>query len=411
MKKIYILTLGLIGLAGASFAQNESSFKETEVSITPRSISLDHSTIQNNGQRAPQICMDTNLWTLARSFGSQGATYAIVSMNNTASGILSFGTYVDVPTGTSVTITGFQFLARSIRADDANVSVTAKIYNAGADSLPTGAALASVIVSVDTAQTWVQSAVFTIPAMANGSFVMTLENATTMADSIDILVGAQGSGIADNQPAVMQQGGVASGNYFRPTNVFGTVLPHFYPYVIFQQTSTFLMSVSQLTGPNESVDFTYTAYSIRNHPIWSFNPLAVLNSTYYSVDGGSSFSAASNGDTSITFVDETVDYNIVMHDSIFMWTNGTCLITESATLLKASPNGIGETSASQFNAYFGNGTLNIINGHGSATLYSITGRKVKEFTVSNQFESIEISDLNEGVYILQIGEHVTKLKL
>ena len=411
MKKIYILALGLIGMATATFAQSEKAFKETNISVTPRTISLDQYSNTNISQRATQVCIDTNLWTLARSFDSQGATYAIVGMENTAGGILSFGTFVDVPAGTSVTVTGFEFLARSVRADFADVTVTAKIYNAGADSLPTGAALASVQVSVDTASTWYRTASFTVPAMASGSFVMTLENSSAMADSMEILVGAPGSGIPDGQPAVMQQDGQSSGNYFRPANIFGQVLPHFYPFVVFSQTSSFSMSVSQLTSANESVDFTYSAFSMKNSPIWTANPFFGAISTYYSVDGGSSFSGTQTGDTSVIFVDETVDYNIVMNDSLYMWSNGTCVITESTTLLKASPNGINDIDAYELKAYFANGELNIINGNGEATLYNITGRLVKQFTLTNQFETIDVSGLSDGVYILQVGDSVTKLKL
>lgn len=410
MKKIYLLTLGLIGMAAVTFAQSEKAFKGTNVSVTPRTISLDHYSNSNNSQRATQVCIDTNLWTLARSFGSQGATYALVGMDNTTGGILSFGTFVDVPTGTSVTVTGFEFLARSIRADFADVTVTAKIYNAGADSLPTGVALASVQVSVDTATTWYRTATFTVPAMASGSFVMTLENSSAMADSMDILVGAPGSGIPDNQPAVMQQDGQSAGNYFRPANVFGQVLPHFYPFVVFSQSSTFSMSVSQLTSANESVDFAYSAYSMQTSPIWTSNPFFGDVSTHYSVDGGSTFSSSVTGDTSIIFADETVDHNIVMNDSLHMWSNGTCVITETNTLLKAGPNGINDVDANELKAYFANGELNIINGNGEATLYNITGRMVKQFTLTNQFETVDVSGLSEGVYILRVGNSVTKLK-
>jgi hypothetical protein len=410
MKKIYILALSAIALATTSFAQSEVTFSGTPVNIGDQAVSLDHYSKQNSSARATQFCADTNLWAWGRSFDAQGATYLRVTMHKQTLTVNRMGTYVDVPAGTGVMVRGFQFLAKSARPDGNTVSVNAVLYKAGADSLPTGAAVATATIALDT-MNWTRTAVFTVPGNVTGSFILTVENSITAGDSIDMLVGRQGSGFPDGEPIVISADDVAAGAFFRPVGTgFGSVLPHIYPIVNFQQTSTFVMSVSQLSGPNEDVDMMYTGYSMKNHPIWSIDGFLGNPTTYYSVDGGSSFNVASNGDTTITFVDPYTDYSIVMNDSITMWSNPACVISESTTLL-GKPNGIEDHDANELKAYFSNGELNIINGNGEATLYSITGRMVKQFVLINQFETVDVSDLNEGVYILQVGDSVTKMKL
>ena len=414
MKKIYILALGLIGITSTSFGQNGlKPQSDVELNLIEMQTTIANDVVS---QRAVQFCTDTNRWAWGRSITSGAATYYATFLHKEASVPNSYGTYVNVPAGTDVTVSGFGLFARSIRPDGASVSVTATLYAAGTDSLPMGTALRTASLTLDTTTSnslslWQQKAIFATPATVTGSFVITIENSTTVGDSIHIIRGFTGSGVADGYPVVYQADGIASGDYFRNAGgTFGARLPHFYPYVTFKQTSSYVMSVSQLSGPNEDVDFTYSAYSLKNHPIWSIDGFINQPTTYYSVDGGSTFSVSSTGDTTITFVDQYTDYNIVMNDSITMWSNGTCVISEAGTLL-GKPNGIEDHQANELKAYFANSELNIINGSGNATLYDITGRMVKQFQLNNQFETIDVSDLNEGVYILQVGDSVTKLKL
>ena len=415
MKKLYFLSIGIFALSVSASAQ--SGLKtQSDVSknlFTDREISFE----AQSGTRATQFCSDTNLWAWGRSIDASGPTYFTAFLHTEPNVPKSYGTYVDVPAGTTINVTGFGLYARSLRPDGAPVTVTAAIYAAGADPLPTGTALQTVTLALDTTSQlnlsfWEQQAIFSMPAVVNKPFVITIESSSTPGDSIEIIRGYTGSGVADNFPAVYQADGIAGGAYFSDKGgAFGARLPHFYPYVSFNQTSTFGMSVSQLSGPNENVNLTYTGYSIKDHPVWSISGFIMEPTTYYSIDGGSNFSVSSTGDTTITFVDETVNYTVVMNDSIIMWTNPTCVIAETITLLAAAPNGIEDAFNTSFNAYFANNRLTVENGLGTATLYSITGRMVKQMEITNNVQSFDVSELNEGVYILQVGDNVTKLKL
>ena len=56
--------------------------------------------------------------------------------------------------------------------------------------------------------------------------------------------------------------------------------------------------------------------------------------------------------------------------------------------------------------------LNIINGKGNATIYNLLGQPVRQFSVNREQFAVNLNDLPEGQYILQIqkenGTIVTK---
>lgn len=413
MKKIYAFTLGLVGMVGTLSAQSLLTPQSDNQNLT----SDENFTRTTDASRGMQVCSDTNLWAWARSFNGGAPSYFVAYLHNSPFVPNSYGTYVDVPAGTSINVSGFDLYARSIRGDGASVSVTAAIYLSGADSLPTGAPIRTATISLDTnttniIQDFEVSAMFATPATVNGSFIITIENSSTAGDSIEIIRGYTGSGVADGFPAVYQADSIANGDYFRDNGgSFGARLPHFYPYVIFNQTNSFMMSVSQLTSANEDVDFTHIGYSAQNHPIWSFDGFVGNPTTFWSIDGGANFTVASTNDTMITFVDETQDYTIVLHDSLGMWNGSTCLMSETQTLLGATPNGIEDIQNNTMTAFVRNGNLVVNNAQGKAELFSVTGRLVKTTILNANQSTINVNDLTEGVYILRVGNQVAKLKL
>lgn len=423
MKNLYALALGLVGLVGTTHAQSELKFKtDAESFFYHESANLKNSeSFATAATRGKNTCTDTTRWAYARSFansgGTIGPTYYEVLLHNEANVPNSYGTYVDVPTGTSIEISGFSLYGRSLRGDNGSVNVNAVLYSAGSDSLPTGAALATVAVKLDTTTSnfirpMLKKAVFTTPVTVNGSFVIVVEGSTTVGDSISLLRGFTGSGTPDNFPAIYKIDGFNGGNYTRlhGTN-FGARLPHFYPFVSFEQTNDFNMSVAQLSTANESVDFTYSGPSILGHPVWSFSGYANDTTSHWSYNGGTSFDL-NDRDHSHTFADENQDYDIVLHDSISLWRAPQCVITETKTLKKKDkPNSVLDVANGKFVAYATQGQIFTANAIGKARLFNLTGSVVKEVELTNQFDSFNVSDLNEGVYILEVNEKAVKLKL
>ena len=55
--------------------------------------------------------------------------------------------------------------------------------------------------------------------------------------------------------------------------------------------------------------------------------------------------------------------------------------------------------------------ITVQNAEGLVTIYSITGAVVKKAYVSATTQTIDASDLNEGVYILTVNDQAIKFKL
>jgi len=323
----------------------------------------------------------------------------------------AYGTYVNVPAGMDVRVSGFRLYGWSLRPDGASVSVNAVLYAAGTDSLPMGAALATVAITLDTATGGISptQAIFSSAISLTGSFVISIENSTVQGDSISVLRGFTGSGIADSYPAVYKAIDLAGGNYTRlPGTSFGARLAHYYPYVSYSVANDFNMSVTKLSGPNESVGFAYGASVIIDNPIWSFSGfLGDTTSTWDFDDASASMKART---TSHTFVVATQDYNVMLTDSVRKWTGSYCVMTETKTLLKAYPLGVEDASAISLSAFVTNNEIHITNGNGLATLYSITGSVVKQFYINSTNEVVNVSDLNDGIYVLSVNGEAVRLK-
>ena len=410
MKKI-LLSLAMLAGATATFAQSNLQPQNDNTPI--QIIGEDVLTNQTNNMdsRGTATCADTNRWAWGRSFSGGAATYYGAFMHSDRLVPNSYGTYVNVPSGMNVDVSGFRLYGWSLRPDGASVSVNAVLYAAGTDSLPMGAALATVAISLDTATGGVSptQAIFSSAISLTGSFVISIENSTTQGDSISVLRGFTGSGSADNFPAVYKATGLAGGNYTRlPGTTFGARLAHYYPYVSFRVANDFTMSVTKLTGVNESVDFTYDGPKVTDNPIWSFTGfLGDTTSTWNFGDASTPMNART---TSHTFVVATQDYNVMLTDSVRKWTGSYCVMTETKTLLKAYPLGVEDASAISLNAFVTNNEIHITNGNGLATLYSITGSVVKQFYINSTNEVVNISDLNDGIYVLSVNGEAVRLK-
>jgi hypothetical protein len=409
MKKI-LLSLALFAGATATFAQSnlKSQNDNTPIQIIGEDVLTNQT--ENFGTRGTNTCADTNRWAWGRSFDAGAATYYRAFMHYDTLVPNAYGTYVNVPSGMIVDVSGFRLYGWSLRPDGASVSVNAVLYAAGTDSLPMGAALATVTITLDTTTGGIAptQAIFSSAVNLTGSFIISIENSTVQGDSIGVLRGYTGSGTADNFPAVYKAIDLAGGNYTRlPGTSFGARLAHYYPYVSYSVTNDFTMSVTKLSGANESVDFVYDGPVITDNPIWSFTGhLGDTTSTWMFGDG-SSMKARS---TSHEFVVPTQDYDITLVDSVRLWTGNYCLLTETKTLLKAYPLGIEDASVISFTAFISNNEIHISNANGLATLYSITGSVVQQFNITNNSEIVNISELNDGVYILSVNGEAIRLK-
>lgn len=414
MKRIYFLALGL-AMSATTMAQSGlkpqmdgEAFKFTGATELPTAGMTD-------GSRGTNTCSDTSRWAWGRSFNGGQPSYFGTFLHADTLVPNAFGTYVPVTPNQAVEVSGLTFYGYSLRPDGASVTVNAVMYAAGADSLPMGAALATVAVSLDTTTTgfiapMLQEVAFPAAVSVTGAFIISIENSTVQGDSIQLLRGFTGSGVADNFPTVIKAIDLANGDYTRlPGTNFGARLPHIYPYITYVQSNDFSMSVTKLSGPNESVDFTYLAPTMTDNPVLSISGFVGDTTSFWNFQDGSS--VMMGRDVSHTFVDATKDYQVALTDSILLWNSSYCILTESALLEKAWTVGINDVNGAEITAYVSNDVLRVENAEGLATIYSITGQVVRVAVISNTEQAINISDLNDGIYILSVNDQAIKFKL
>lgn len=401
MKKIYTLALGLLGVT----ALNAQEIMPLTTAKTPVKIQKERS---SKGFRGSNTCTDENeaiYWM--STMGAGQATYAGYLMSSDADHLNSFGTYVEAPANTSITISDITLTGASLRPDFANVSVNVRIFEAGADSLPTGPALGAAAVSVDTS--FFHTASFNSPVTFSGNVVVIVEaDAFAVSDSMVIYATANNVGQLLGAPAVFNIGTITNGAYARlPQYTVGNNLPHLDMSLSFDQSNDFTMSVSKLSGHDETVDFVYEGPSISDNLMWSWSGITGSQTSHWDFD----FATGAGRDTSVVFADASIDYNITLTDSIEMFDGGVCVVSETKVLEKAFVTSINDVEANAVNAFVANGNIVLSNATGVATVYSINGSVKAQVLVSNSKEVINASDFTPGIYLVSVNDKVWKLKL
>ena len=411
MKKLYILALGAIGLTNLSIAQN--SFQE--LNSVNYGETIKEKSFDINSSRASQTCIDTVDYALYRAIDATGGvSYAQVTLEDSATSINGMGIFFPVPSGQTLTVSGMEFLANGIRFDGNASQVIVSVYTAGADSMPTGTALVTSTVSIDTNSATfgdIYNVTALTPTTVSSSFVVTVE-AGSPTDSLVIITGGAASmgGQFDGFPTNLAIGG--SWVRLQGTSVLGVIVPRIHPIISYDAKNTLSANVTKLTSANEAVTFHTTSPLIGETVLAYTGLLANTNTSSINFGDGNAINGSTQSPTN-TYVDETQSYIVTLVDTIVLYQNnvGMCIVSETMTILKADPNGINDISNGNFFAYATNGEVVIGNGTGNAVLYSITGLEVKRSIISNQLEKMNVSDLASGVYILQVDNKVVKLNL
>ncbi len=408
MKKIYLLTLGVVASA-ASFAQTtlESEIVptiETQEIMPVRGLAV-------SSLRGSANCIDTVDYALYRSLNAANQiTYATVTLEDSATSIKGMGLFFPKEGTQNFTMSGFELQAVGLRADGMPSQTIVSVYAAGVDSLPVGLPLTTQTISVDTTTSGNFSDRYMIhtfaPINVTTSIVVTVESGSPI-DSLNIFTGGVLTGSFDGYPTSLSLGG----NWLRPkgTAQIGEIIPRFHPIISYEATNTLVSSVVNLSGPNESVVFTST-YPEIGRSILAFSGLLQDNNTAAIDFGDGSGMLNPSISETHTYVDETQRYIVVLTDSIALYQNnvGVCVVTE--TLIINEPLGVNDLNGKEINAFVSEGVIRVQNAEGLVTIYSITGAVVKKAYVSANSETIDVSDLNEGIYILSVNDHAFKLK-
>lgn len=411
MKKIYLLTLGVVASA-ASFAQVALDLEINPTIETQETLPVRGTDISS--LRGTTNCIDTVDYALYRSLdGTNTITYATVTLEDSATTIKGMGLFFPKEGTQNITMSGFELQAVGLRADGVPSQTIVSVYAAGADSLPTGTPLTTQTISMDTSTSRSFADRFMVhtftPITISTSFVVTVESGSPI-DSVDIWTGGVLTGSFDGYPTSLSFGGA----WLRPqgTAQVGEIIPRFHPIISYDATNTLAASVLNLTTPNETVVFTSTFPEV-GRSILAFSGLLQDNNTAAIIFGDGLGILNPTISESHSFVDETLDYTVVLSDSILLYQSniGVCVVNEVITLKGTGPNSVNDLTGNDINAFVSENVIHVQNAEGLVTIYSITGAVVKKAYVSANSETIDVSDLNEGIYILSVNDRALKLRL
>ena len=366
--------------SGLNTQLSNRTAEEHKLIETTASLSSNNKEVQS--LRGTGTISDVNQWAWGRSFGQQGATYFLRFMqNDTLGNISGWSTYFDVPTGEQVDVSAVTAYAASIRGDNQPVSMRYSLYAAGADSLPTGMAVESKTVSVDTTTaTTIDGFEFDVtfdnPAIFTGDFCVVFEVVGGVGDSVLVLSGATGLGAPDypfayqvpgvnpNDPTAFYSGALFGVNFAR--------IPHVYPHVSFDVTNSMMADKDTLCLGDLDVNFM-SDRNFLNSEYWTIDGFVGETSVAYWTIDGTAWSPFPTNDTTISFPDAMMDYTVTMHDSFTLWDFSITPIAESMTIVGGAmatdtqvDNVVGGTDADDACA----------NGPGTTTVYTVDGTGV-----------------------------------
>jgi hypothetical protein len=265
-------------------------------------------------------------------------TFRPVSLNVSTSGN-AFAQWF--PSPQAITVEGFDFFAWQSQNTSDTVSLTCNLYRAGADSLPTGMPLRSVVVKVDSTfgsgqiTTLIKKAIFNTPVTVNFAYVITVENATST--NVSVLANDYAATNPNGRSEWLSSVRIGP-NYQRSYNVnVGGIAFNadfvFRPHVKYTIASDFSF-VGCNSGGN-TINFTNNHSAVFGSPFYNryafYNIQRICHRWNYGDNPGTSLTI--NG--SKTYLNRN-RYDVTLYDTLYGWFNG-CADSIKKTVY-ATPN-------------------------------------------------------------------------
>lgn len=310
-------------LSSMSFAQSLLPVNVT-IPLPEKSIEL---TDHLNGAKTATCGEDTVQYTINKATGLSALTI------NNATSAQAISQYFDAPQ--PLTISGVQFYAYKINATGGiTQNVNLEIYTAGIDSMPTGAALASVAVAVDTTFGGGDLAVLSkvgnfAPITVSAPYVIVLSNASP--NSIGLVFNSYTTG----------DGGMewlASADLFGTwtrsygVNVGGSAFDAdalFQPFVTTNLTAAFTADDACFESGLTEV-FTNNSSPIIGNRMYNIAEFLGLQELSYTWNYGDGSPEENLIDGTHTYASAGA-YDVVLTDSLYGWTT-TCITDTTVTL-------------------------------------------------------------------------------
>ena len=371
----------------------------------------------SNANKALTVCgTDTVDYPLRKA-----TAIAALGLNNVSSGN-AVGQYYNA--SDSVTVSGFNFFAwKSDTVGGISTSVLAEMYAVGSDSLPTGTPLASVSITVDTTfgtgqlTTIIKRANFTTPVLATQPYVLVVSNDSPIGVSVLSNSYTAGNGGFEDLASVK-----IGANWLRGSsvNVGGPSLNAdflIHPYVDYRLNSDFSINPDSIYSVPATISITNASSPIINDRMYNFNVAigeSILNHNY---DFGNGGGTAFVDDSSVVYT-MAQNYTITMLDTIRQYNGNFCVSSEVKTLAPATTVGLSEFTANSgtFQLYPNpaKGNLTLEMNTASAVnerlfIYSIEGKLVYEGLITSSITNIDVSNLNNGIYTIRVGNTTDRL--
>jgi hypothetical protein len=312
----------------------------------------------------------------------------------------TMGQYFDCPQ--QITVTGVSFHAICVTVP--NVACTVRLYNAGPDSLPSGIALDSVVVNVDSSinNGYEVFATFPFAVIRNQPYCITLSNPTANVIYVVSTNYKTHDGHGDNYSFARfisnwyHGKDITLGSYIFDADFL------IHPIVDYSLTNpTFTKNPLCLLNPNTNVAFTlnYPAiYSNKMYNYWAFLGTPEMNFGWRYGDGSPIINAMSNNHTYVT----PAHYNIRMYYQYQGWETSTVLdsVTDAIDICV----GINENSQNEIKIYPNPAlnNINIFNATGyDVELINILGEVLLTQKVDNDNYFIDLTGYSDGTYLIR----------
>ncbi len=314
MKRIFTLTFSLLILFCIStMAQNAIQAGNRQYSIPNRNHTKS-SPIFTGLNKTSTCSADTIEYTIYKA-----TVLNTININSTTSA----GTgYQWFPAPQAITVSGFNFFAfLSSLAGIQSQSVTLSIYNAGIDSMPSGAALRSVTMNIDTVLgngslgAILKRAIFTTPATITNpnGYVIAIEN--TSGNQLNVVTNSWNNLDGGSEwCASVKLFGTNTRSY--NINIGGTPYDAdflMFPIVTYSLTADFTHTPACFT-PGNPVTFTNTSSAINNSRFYNLRKLFGNYPLTYTWDFGNS-TGGNAVDTNVIYASGGT-YNVKLTDSI-----------------------------------------------------------------------------------------------
>lgn len=392
MKRI-ILSLALL-TGAATMAQNTIETTDRLPNFNAEDVFR-----KQSFDRTVTCALDTVLYLTAKATGTSG-----LAINN-ATSASAMAQYFDAPQ--DITVSGVDFIA--VKADatgGVSLDVDVEIYAAGADSLPTGTALAATTVAVDTnfyggnLVLLTKSATFSTPATVSSAYCIVITNNSPNSINMysnDYLAGDGGQEWLSSA--------VIGGNWLRSYQVSVGGNPYdadmfFHPYVTYDLTADFTITPNCQDGG--MVTANHMSSTVAANRMYSFEAFLGTPENQYTWDWGDA-SPTENG-TAPTHTYAAGTYNVTLTDSVAGWTTSCSEAITKSTCDQPATIGEKEIAIAVYpNPSNGLVTINSTEEIAQIQVLDLGGRTIlSEQNAEINDTVVDLTNTPNGIYILNI---------